>query len=378
MKILIAGDLVVDKQYCTTKISEEIVDFFNKSEYNILNLEAPITENNLKIIKTGPNLKGNTESTLFILKALKIDLVTLANNHILDYDQQGVLDTIKFCHENSIKTVGAGINKSEASKIYYLDTSQGKIAILNFSENEWSSANNETAGANGMDLIDNIKQITYAKQKARFVFVIVHGGNEFYNLPSPRIQKQYRFYVDNGADLVIGHHPHCISGFEFYKKAPIFYSLGNFLFTKSSNHESWYIGMVLEIEIASTGAINFNLKYVSQSKENHSLSFLEGNEKIKMDEKINKINKIILQEELLEQKWDEFLNKNKEQYLRAFSPINSIKINILKKIIIKLGLEKKFINKSHYLSILNHMRCEAHFDASKGVFEEYLKKRNET
>jgi hypothetical protein len=136
--------------------------------------------------------------------------------------------------------------------------------------------------------------------------------------------------------------------------------------------------MVLEIEIASTGAINFNLKYVSQSKENHSLSFLEGNEKIKMDEKINKINKIILQEELLEQKWDEFLNKNKEQYLRAFSPINSIKINILKKIIIKLGLEKKFINKSHYLSILNHMRCEAHFDASKGVFEEYLKKRNET
>ena len=58
--------------------------------------------------------------------------------------------------------------------------------------------------------------------------MIVHGGHECYNLPSPRMQKQYLFYADQGADIVVGHHTHCISGYEVYKGVPIYYSLGNF------------------------------------------------------------------------------------------------------------------------------------------------------
>ena len=124
-----------------------------------------------------------------------------------------------------------------------------KIAILNFCENEWSIAEDDSPGANPMDIIDNTNHIREAKASHDKVIVIVHGGHEYYNLPSPRMQKQYRFYADQDADIVVGHNTHCISGSEMYKGVPIYYSLGNFLFTGRSTIENWYYGLVLELEI---------------------------------------------------------------------------------------------------------------------------------
>ena len=123
------------------------------------------------------------------------------------------------------------------------------IAIINFCENEWSIAEEDSAGANPMDFIDNANQIREAK--AVHDKVIVHGGHEYYNLPSPRMQKQFRFYADQGADIVIGHHTHCISGNEVYNGVPIYYSLGNFLFTKNNTNEDWYTGLLLQVDIKS-------------------------------------------------------------------------------------------------------------------------------
>src|SRR5699024_1090893 len=106
----------------------------------------------------------------------------LANNHILDYDERGLKETLSVCKENNIKTVGAGKNLKEASKTLYIDyREEGKIAVINFAENEWASATEMTAGANPMDIIDNANQIKKAKEKANFVFVIIHGGHEYYN-----------------------------------------------------------------------------------------------------------------------------------------------------------------------------------------------------
>src|SRR5690606_35908272 len=107
MKIIITGDFVISQPYKVDNISSEVYSLFQNSDYNIVNLEAPVTESTSKILKTGPHLKSEKESTLEVLKALNINLCTLANNHVLDYDEQGVLDTINFCKENNIQTVGA-------------------------------------------------------------------------------------------------------------------------------------------------------------------------------------------------------------------------------------------------------------------------------
>lgn len=374
MKIIITGDLVISQSYKVDNVSDEVMGLFKNSDYNIVNLEAPVTNSNSKILKTGPHLKSEKESTLEVLKALNINLCTLANNHVLDYDEQGVLDTINFCKENNIQTVGAGKNKEEAAKVLYLETDVGKIAIINIAENEWASATDTTAGANGMDLIDDVKQIQEAKKKSDFVFVIVHGGHEYYNLPSPRMQKQYRFYVDNGADIVVGHHTHCISGMETYEDKPIYYSLGNFLFTKSKAKKSddWYTGIILEVEISETKNIITREIFVEQSKNDFKLSLIKGEELEEIQERFEVFSNNIVDSEKLVTKWTNYILEKSKQYDNYWSPLSFIKNKWIKKVATRLQI--KGDNKKGKALALNLMRCEAHYDMSKEVLIKKINK----
>jgi hypothetical protein len=373
IKINICGDLVITNGH-DPKVNSEIINYFSDSTLNVINLECPITKSENKIKKTGLHLKGDEKRISSLLTKLNVNLVTLANNHIFDYGVDGLKDTINFCNNNNINYFGAGLSTEEVKKPFYYNVNGKKITFLNFAENEWANAEHGYPGANALDIIDNVNQIKNEKLNADLVIVIIHGGNEYYNLPNPTMQKKYRFYADNGADIIIGHHPHCISGFEVYNDVPIFYSLGNFLFTKKSEYESWYNGIILAINITSNNNINFDLKYIKQSKIDYSVSFLNTNESNIIQKEMEIVNNIISDENLMLENWNDFLIKYKSKYLRAFSPINGIKNNKVKKFLIKAGLEKRFINKSHYFSLLNHIRCESHLEASLGVLKKYLKK----
>jgi poly-gamma-glutamate synthesis protein (capsule biosynthesis protein) len=372
MKFLIAGDFVITENFKDKDLlSREIIDLFNKSDFRIINLEAPVTDCKSKIIKTGPHLKSNRDLTRQTLLNLNTNLVTLANNHVLDYDEKGVLDTLNFCRKNNIETVGAGKNKMEASKVFYLNDKNCKVAIINIAENEWASATSEKAGANGMNLIDNIKQIQKAKKENDLVFVIVHGGHEYYNLPSPRTQKQYKFYIDNGADLVVGHHTHCISGMEIYNSKPIYYSLGNFMFTKQSKHNDWYQGLILEVEIKNNN-IQTKVHLIGQSKDNFKLSLLKGDEKKAINDRFLTYNAIIKDEQELNNEWNKYIDVKFNTYLNYLSPLNFISNNLFKAFANKLGI--KMINRQCMALLLNLLRCEAHLDISKKTIKKYLSK----
>lgn len=371
MKIIITGDLVINQLYDSSNIKPNVIELFNKSDVNIVNLEAPITSSTSKILKTGPHLKAEEQSTLDILKALKIDVVTLANNHVLDYDKKGVEDTLTFCKKNRIQTVGAEMNLKEASKTVYIETKEGKLALVNFAENEWASATDHSAGANPMNIIDNANQIKKAKENSDYVLVIVHGGHEYYNLPSPRMQKQYRFYAEQGADIVIGHHTHCISGYEIYNEVPIYYSLGNFLFTKPSSFKDWYTGLVLEIEIIH-GKLIPKLHHVRQQKETFQLDILKGKNKEEVLNRISSYNKIINDETKLKQEWNAYVDSKFDSYLSYWSPLSFIKNRYIKAVFNRLGI--KMINKAGMALALNLMRCEAHSDISKEITQKYLLK----
>ena len=371
MKIVIAGDLVVNQYYSSSNINKNVIDLFEQSDLNIVNLEAPVTKSTSKILKTGPHIKSEEQSTLNILKMLEVDIVTLANNHVLDYDESGVKDTLTFCHKNNFQTVGAGMDLSEAANTLFLDTTEGKIAIVNFAENEWASATKQTAGANPMNVIDNTNQIKKAKQKADYVFVIIHGGHEYYNLPSPRMQKQYRFYAEQGADIIIGHHTHCINGHETYKGVPIYYSLGNFLFTKPSTYKDWYLGLVLEVEI-NNGKLTHQLHPVKQEKQNFELSLLKEDEKQVVLKQIITYNTIIADPATLNRTWNKNIESKYQVYLNYWSPLSFINNRYLKAVFRKLRI--KMINKNGMALMLNLIRCEAHLDMSKEVAKKYLRK----
>ena len=72
--------------------------------------------------------------------------------------------------------------------------------------------------------------IAAAKKRHDYLIAVIHAGNEFYDLPSPRTKNLYRYLIDNGADAVVAHHTHRFSGYEIYKSKPIFYGLGNFIY----------------------------------------------------------------------------------------------------------------------------------------------------
>jgi len=369
-KLLFCGDLVItDKLESKDLLDVDLIKIFKEADFKFVNLEAPVTKSTTKILKTGPHLRSNKESTLQVLQSLEVNVLTLANNHILDHDEKGVYDTLAFCKDFNFQNVGAGMNLKEASKTLYLDSKDGKIAVINFAENEWSNATAISAGANPMDLIKNAYQITEARSNANYVFVIVHGGHEYYNLPSPRMQSQYRFYADQGADMVIGHHTHCISGNEVYNGVPIYYSLGNFLFTGQKTFKDWYIGLVLKVDIIE-GKLSPQLHPVKQEEITGKLNLLQSEDTHIIFERIKYLNAIILNESNLNFEWDNFVNKRYNGYLNYWSPISFISNRYVRGFFRKLGLSG---SSSKGMAIkLNLLRCEAHSDLSKHVIKKYL------
>jgi poly-gamma-glutamate synthesis protein (capsule biosynthesis protein) len=364
---------VISRGYDPTKlISKSLISLFRSSDYNIINLEAPITKSNTKINKTGPHLKSDINSIPDVLSALNIKLCTLANNHILDYSEQGVMETLAFCKENRIATVGAGKNKTDAARPHFINTDNGRIGIINIAENEWASATEVTAGSNGMNLIDDVYAIKKAKQSCDIIVVIVHGGHEYYNLPSPRMQKQYRFYIDNGADLVVGHHTHCVSGMEIYKDKEIYYSLGNFIFTEPSENSDWYKGVVLQIELFEKNKLVVTPKFVSQSREDFSIKLTEGTEYDEVYHQFNECTNIIGTR--LDSSWAEFIHEKRVFYSGYWSLAIFVNNKYFKYLLLTLGIARITSKRSKSL-FLNLIKCEAHSDLSKEVLIQTLSEK---
>ncbi len=370
VKVTIGGDFCITRENMNKSLfSNELTELFINSDLNIVNLECPIVVNNLekKIVKTGPNL--STSKDIFKhLKKINIHALTLANNHILDYGKEGLENTINGCKESKISYVGAGLNLSDASEPIIIKKNGIRIGLVNFCENEWTIASDDDAGANPIDLIDNIKQIKLARELADFVLVIIHGGHEYYNLPSPRMIKQYRFFAENGADAIIGHHTHCMGGYEIHDDVPIFYSLGNMLFTLPSQHESWYSGLLVELKLIKGKPISWIFHPIQQSKEDYLVTLKKG---IEMDKTLNEIDgysRIIKDESAIKVHWFSFI-KRQQKTINIFSPINIIPNRYLRWMLKRIGIDDFLLKRQNLPQILNHIRCEAHKDLIVELFK---------
>ncbi len=230
INILIAGDFApcrsIEDAYNSGKrnfYDSHILELLHNKDLSLVNLELPLTRVDTPIPKVGPNIKARHELIELVTEA-RFDIACLANNHIYDHGEQGLQDTLDVCEKNGIITVGAGSTLAEAQRILYRTVKSRTVAVVNFAENEFCNASLKQGGANPMDLIDNVHQIQDARRNAEIVLVIVHGGHEHYHYPSPRMVKQYRYYVENGADAVVSHHTHCIGPYEIYEGKPIIYS----------------------------------------------------------------------------------------------------------------------------------------------------------
>ena len=377
LSILIGGDFFPGRgteKYVINNpdlIWGDSIEIFNSCDYIIINLEAPVTEESNKIIKTGPHLKVPS-LTLKSLNRLNINAVTLANNHIRDYGDKGVLDTLDSCKSYNIEYVGAGLNLKQASKILYKEIKNKKIAFINIAENEWSSATPKQAGANPLDIINVVDYLKEAKKFADVIILIIHGGHEHYQLPSPDQVKRCRFFADMGANAIVCHHPHCYSGYEIYNDVPIFYSLGNLFFPNSTNLKTSEEGFLLKISISGSNSITFTYHPYIQYLNNREAHLDLMKEKTKVDffEKIYYLNSIITDKDKLDNNWQEF-SKSKENYVNSLFISQNIFLN---KVIRKTRMSNLLNNKKITAFRLNQIRCESHLELTKNIFQNKIDK----
>lgn len=372
MKIIVTGDFcpilrlenaLLSKPDWVLGDFKEIIEF---SDLAILNLECPLTNCEIPIVKTGPALKAGMEFGK-IIQSIGFNMVTLANNHIMDFGEKGLDDTLNVLDKHQIKYVGAGKNYLEASKVKFFDIDgNSKLAVLNFTENEWSTTHGFKAGANPINPVLNFNMIKDAKKKANHVIVITHGGHELYNLPSINMKNLFHFYIDAGADIVINHHPHCVSGFELYNGKPIFYSLGNFLFdNRDHRFSNWNIGAVLDLDVNSE-CLSFNIHYFSQCYPQTNIKLLEGDDlKFQLD-KIEDLNEIIIDDEKLNIAFEEWTRFEEKKYLSFIEPHNFKNLTRLQ----NRNLFPTFWSKRKKEYLLNLIRCESHRELLIKILED--------
>lgn len=200
---------------------QNVSPIFIKDDYTLVNLETTLTDSNVKTHKDGDvyyNFKGSKEYAKILADA-SIDGVTIANNHIYDYGSQGITDTINALKENNIDICGEGYK--------ILKDIQGiKFGFLGYTGWQYSDELKNK-------ILSDIKELR--NQGAKVIIPYFHWGIEGTYEPYDVQQKLARFSIDNGADAVIGSHPHVIQSMENYKGKLIAYSLGNFCFGGNSN-----------------------------------------------------------------------------------------------------------------------------------------------
>lgn len=373
MKVLVAGDF---RSSCRTvdfiekrnyaPIFQEIVPITQSADYSIVNFEAPVTLLDYRPIpKCGPNLKASV-SDVEAVRYAGFNMATLANNHILDYGGQGLLDTVETCKKYNINTVGVGNNLQQASKIFYREIAGKTLAIINCCEHEFSIATDNSAGANPLNPIQQYYQIKEARQNANYVLVIVHGGHEHYQLPSLRMQETYRFFIDAGADAVVNHHQHCFSGYEYYNAKPIVYGLGNFCYDADNCRNSmWNEGYMAMLNVNED---NISLETIPYIQNNDVAGVFILKDRNGFDHKINELNNIIANRQTL--------IKKQKDYYQSQCHITSIKLepytNRILKALRMRNLIPSMLSHRKITEIQNIVECESHRDKLSYVIHQSI------
>ena len=364
MYILIGADLVPTSSNidlfksgdCQNLLGEELGDIMRGASYRIFNLEVPLTDKETPIDKCGPCLIASTD-TVGAYKAMGVDLLTLANNHILDQDVQGLRSTLDVLDENKIAYVGIGNDPIDAAKPYLFDFGGRKIGVYACAEHEFSIVNEKAPGANPFDALETPDHIAELKKKCDFVVVLYHGGKEHYRYPSPDLQKICRKLVEKGADLVLCQHSHCVGCKEKYLDGTIVYGQGNFLFDYS-NSEYWQTSLLVKIED------DLKITYIPLKKQGSAVGVASGEDAEAILNGFAKRSEEIKQDGFIQAEYDKFAETMINGYLFALSGKRKSfffrAINKLSGYRYAQWYVKRRYKKENLLAIRNFIECEAH------------------
>ena len=253
-RLYFVGDIMLDRGV-ENSVSKNFNGDFSRLFENLDELKnADILFGNLEgDVSSKGNDIGNLysfrmkPSILSVLKDAGFNIVSFANNHVDDWGIDAFKDTLSNLDINGIKKVGAGMNYQEATTPVIIEKNGTKFGFIGFSDvgPNWVKAKEDSPGIL-LASDPNLPQIVSgAKAQCDVLIVSFHWGTEYKDIHNERQQTLAHEAIDNGADMVIGHHPHVIEDIEVYKDKPIIYSLGNFIFDQPFSNDTME-GMLFE------------------------------------------------------------------------------------------------------------------------------------
>lgn len=217
-------------------ISEELLGEMQNADLTMVNEEFPFSTRGTQAQDKQFTFRVDP-SYVKILQEMGIDVVTLANNHALDYGTQALSDSFQTLDDAGIAYVGAGDSRERAAEAYITELGGKTFGFLAASrvipEVSWNIDNQQPGMLCTYDSVALCEAIKKAKENCDYVAVYVHWGIERENMPEDYQRQLGKAYIDAGADIVIGAHPHVLQGIEYYNGKPIVYSLGNYIFNQS-------------------------------------------------------------------------------------------------------------------------------------------------
>lgn len=259
-KVFVCGDLI--NMYSSSPfIDKSILNIIAECDYSICNFEGTCEYSEIK----GRDMVHLPE-TLPYLKQCGLNMLLLGNNHITDYGYKGLACTLKNAKKFGFDCIGAGLSYEACYAPFIKEINGIKFGFINLCEAQvghFASPNQKFGYAwLGDSRIDN--RIRDLRGKVDYLLLFLHAGLENYELPLPQFRNLYHHYCNLGADIIIGGHPHISQGIEEYNNSIIFYSLGNFYFPKTKNHEdniSWSSSYSVMLEFSRTSIKHIEFKH---------------------------------------------------------------------------------------------------------------------
>lgn len=278
--LVFTGDIGFDRYFYgkwddEKLISEEILNFLHSADHVIPNVEGPVANAQQNTASSGVQQLLHTidPKAVKVLNKMGADIWNICNNHIMDAGPYGIESTLNIAKELNVQTIGAGMNIEEARKPVIIDEAGG-IGLFGVGyQRACRKADVDKPGCYSWSDLDAIQNtINEIKAECRWCIVVAHAGEEFTPLPSPYTRERYHKYLEMGADIVVGHHPHVPMNYETVGDKIIFYSLGNFIFDtdyQRSQHKTEF-GIIVKLNFTEN----------EFSYEPMGLKIVRGDEKI--------------------------------------------------------------------------------------------------
>lgn len=376
IKIVIAGDTCpigrnqpLFRKGDAQALLGDLLPEFEAADLAIANLECPLIEKEAPIAKCGPNLGAPIECVNG-LKAMGIDVVGLANNHIMDHGPQGLRTTIQALDRHGIDHVGAGENLEQARKILIREVNGVRIGILAMAEHEFCIAGGKTPGANPLNIINSVRNIRDHRDVFDCLIVLLHGGNEYYPYPSPSLQQTSRFIVEEGANAVICQHSHCPGCYEHYQGGHIVYGQGNLLFDRHPQKQgAWNRGFVIRLSIKAGKMSQMDIVPYIQSDECPGARRMSADDEEAFRRGIQARSIRIQEEGCVEQEWRAFCMKKRHLYFSILRGHNR-PMRVLNRIV---RFTDWFYSRDGLRTLHNTVRCDAHREVLQSILSETQK-----